>query len=151
MILRTLKEKIGIFKREQETKINWPEVKVECAVDDEGVPCNTIEDAFYAPEAYGTWGAYTGVPAPAYLPDDDWFGPAPIRSEKQIDYMERETEYKMQEEQKRQESGGEPDNIHELMYQMSMSSGETTIQRDPIGGSETFQEGPGGWQSGVGR
>ena len=33
---------------------------------------------------------YVGVPAPAYLEYDPWFGPAPVRSEKQLDYMQRE-------------------------------------------------------------
>ena len=30
---------------------------------------------------------FVGVPAPAYLEDDPWFGAAPARTEKQMDYM----------------------------------------------------------------
>ena len=45
----------------------------------------------------------------------------------------------------------EPDNIHELMYEIATKNVATTIQLDPLpplgGGSETFQE---GWQSGAG-
>ncbi len=39
----------------------------------------------------------------------------------------------------------EPDNIHELMYEIATKNVATTIQLDPLpplgGGSETFQEG----------
>ena len=63
------------------------EKTVECAIDEETVPCDTLGDVFYSPEAQGTW---TGIPAPAYLEDDPWFGPAPERTEKQLDYMEKE-------------------------------------------------------------
>ena len=41
---------------------------------------------------------YTGIPAPAYLNDDPWFGPAPPFSEKQLDYMEQETLIKQQQD-----------------------------------------------------
>ena len=35
----------------------------------------------------------------------------------------------------------EPENIHQLMYEMATKSGATTLQLDPIGGSENFQGG----------
>ena len=35
----------------------------------------------------------------------------------------------------------EPDNIHELMYDMATKHGKTTTQLDPVGGSENFQGG----------
>ena len=50
--------------------------------------------------------------------------------------MERENEMMMAEDQSK-----EPDNIHQLMYEMATKSGATTIQLDPIGGSENFQGG----------
>ena len=81
------------------------EKTVECAIDEETVPCDTLGDVFYSPEAQGTW---TGIPAPAYLEDDEWFGPAPERTEKQLDYMEKETIAKQEEEERRREYGGEP-------------------------------------------
>jgi hypothetical protein len=83
---------------------------------------------------------YTGIPAPAYLKDDEWFGPAPV-SEKGQDYMEKETEIKQQEEENRQYWTKEPENIHQVMYDLATKSGKTTTQLDPIGGSENFQGG----------
>ena len=50
--------------------------------------------------------------------DDPWFGPAPTLTEKQMDYMQMETEVRMQEDKEREESGSEPENIHQLMYEM---------------------------------
>ena len=35
----------------------------------------------------------------------------------------------------------EPDNIHEVMYEMATKNAATTLQLDPIGGSENFQGG----------
>ena len=93
---------------------------------------------------------YTGVPAPAYLPDDDWFGPAPIRSEKQLDYMAVETEWKIQEQKEREESGiVEQEDIHKQLYEIASQNWNTVSEFQ--GGSENFHEGPGGWQSGAGR
>ena len=33
------------------------EKTVECAIDEETVPCDTLGDVFYSPEAQGTWGS----------------------------------------------------------------------------------------------
>ena len=79
------------------------------------------------------------------------FGSAPTLTEKQEEFKAESEAFKAEALKYYGEQTNEPENIHEVMYQMSTSSGETTVQRDPIGGSETFQEGPGGWQSGVGR
>ena len=35
----------------------------------------------------------------------------------------------------------EPDNIHEVMYDIATKCGKTTTQLDPVGGSENFQGG----------
>ena len=83
---------------------------------------------------------YTGVPAPEVLQDDPWFGPAPV-SDKGQDYMEKEAEIKQQEEENRQYWTKEPENIHQLMYEMATKNAATTLQLDPIGGSENFQGG----------
>ena len=79
---------------------------------------------------------------PVLNPLDDWFSssygcPSAV-TEKQKDYMERETELKMCPE-----TGDyvEPANIHQVMYEMATRSGATTVQLDPIGGSENFQGG----------
>ena len=71
--------------------------------------------------------SYTGVPAPVISPSDSWFS-EPVVTEKGQDYMVQETEFKVQEQEKieqRKLSGEvvEPDNIHEVMYQMATKSG----------------------------
>ena len=110
------------------------EEDIECAIDENIVDCEHFDDDQDK--------AYVGVPAPVMTPVDDWFSGSygfateiPI-TEKQKDYMERENEMKMAEDQSK-----EPDNIHQLMYEMATKSGATTIQLDPIGGSENFQGG----------
>tara|TARA_X000000950_G_C13698868_1_gene571301 strand:+ start:308 stop:640 length:333 start_codon:yes stop_codon:yes gene_type:complete len=81
---------------------------------------------------------YVGVPAPRVLSDDDWFGPAVI-SDSNKDYMVREAEIKKEEEKNHQYSNNEPENIHEIMYNIATKICATTLQIDPIGGSENFQ------------
>ena len=137
MIIQKLKESMGIFRREQATSVNWPDVidqkDIECSIDENVVDC---ESEAFKQDALNY---YTGVPAPAYLEDDEWFGPAPVKSQKQIDYMEQEVEMKRQERE--QNFSVEPDDIHQKMYEIAINSGSTTIQLDPIGGSENFQGG----------
>ena len=110
------------------------EKDIECAIDENIVDCDHFDDDQDK--------AYVGVPAPVLTPVDDWFSGSygfateiPI-TEKQKDYMERENEMKMAEDQSK-----EPDYIHQLMYEMATKSGATTLQLDPIGGSENFQGG----------
>ena len=55
--------------------------------------------------------------------------------------MEQEAEIKKQEAENRQYWTKEPDNIHQEMYDLATKSGATTVQLDPIGGSENFQGG----------
>ena len=147
MIIQKLKETIGIFKREQATSVNWPDVideeDIECAIDENVVDC---EGEAFKQDALNY---YTGVPAPAYLEDDEWFGPAPIRSRKQIDYMEQEMEMKRQERE--ENFSVEPSDIHQKMYEIATKNHNTTLDLDPPGGSENFHTGPGGWSSGNGR
>ena len=106
---------------------------IECAVDEDKVDCEHLDDDQDK--------AYVGVPAPVLNPLDDWFsssyGCPSVVTEKQKDYMEQETEMKQQE----QNSSIEPANIHQVMYEMATRSGATTVQLDPIGGSENFQGG----------
>ena len=140
MIINALKKSIGVFRREQATEVNWPfipEDKVECSIDETPIDCQELQEN------------YTGIPAPEYLEDDPWFGPAPVRSEKQLDYMEKETQIKKEEEEKRKkEYNGEPCSMHQLMYEMATSNWNTV--KETQGGSENIQEGPGGWNSGNG-
>jgi hypothetical protein len=109
------------------------EKEIECAIDDQTVECNEMDED-----------PYVGVPAPILNPVDDWFAssygcPGPVITEKQKDYMEQEIEIKRQERE--ENFSVEPENIHQVMYEMATRSGATTIQLDPIGGSENFQGG----------
>ena len=113
---------------------------IECAIDEDVVDCKDMDEE----------PPYTGVPAPVVLSNDSWFGDVTYKSQKQEDYMERETEMKMQEQKRREEAGEEPENIHELMYELATKNQSTTLHIDPPGGSENFHEGPGGWNSGNG-
>jgi len=93
-----------------------------------------------------------GVPAPSYLSEDPWFG-APTLSEKSVDVVQKESEIKQQHEENKKElvSAGiivEDENIHQKMYEMATKNWTTVAETQ--GGSENFQEGPGGWDSGAG-
>ena len=106
------------------------EEKVECAIDEDIVECSEMD----APP-------YTGVPAPVLTPHDDWFEDPP-KTEMQMEYEHINDDphdgwWLMPEYQDTKE----PENIHQLMYEMATKSGATTVQLDPIGGSENFQGG----------
>ena len=53
--------------------------------------------------------------------------------------MVQETEITRQEFEK--SFSVEPEDNHQVMYEMATKSGATTVQLDPIGGSENFQGG----------
>jgi hypothetical protein len=133
MNIKSLKESIQIFSRKAATSINWPPVEkdIECAIDDDVVECSEMDSP-----------PYTGIPAPILTPVDDWFsGPYGCPTEKQQDYMTQEAEIKKQEAENRQYWTKESANIHQEMYDLATKSGATTVQLDPIGGSENFQGG----------
>ena len=112
--------------------------KVECAIDEDVVDCKELEDdGLDYEDQY-----YTGVPAPAYLQDDPWFGPAPTYSQKQLDYMVQETEIKQKERE--ENFSVESEDIHQKMYEIATQNSPTTIQLNPPGGSENV------WMSGTG-
>ena len=130
MIIKAIKETLGQMFYSPEASGSWviEEEDIECAIDDQIVDCSEVDST-----------PYVGVPAPAYLEDDEWFGPAPVKTEKQMEYMEMETEMKKQEEEKRKEYNGEPCNMHQLMYEMATSNWNTV--QETQGGSENFQGG----------
>jgi hypothetical protein len=130
MIIKAIKETLGQMFYSPEASGSWviEEEDIECAIDDQTVDCSEVNST-----------PYVGVPAPAYLEDDEWFGPAPVKTEKQMEYMEMETEMKKQEEEKRKEYNGEPCNMHQLMYEMATSNWNTV--QETQGGSENFQGG----------
>ena len=119
----TLKGILGLNKQISKEEI-------ECAIDEQTVNCAVMEEE----------PAYTGVPAPAVLQDDPWFGPAVV-SDANKDYMEREYEAFRQDALNYYSDSKEPENIHQVMYEMATQNAATTLQLDPIGGSENFQGG----------
>ena len=133
MNIKSIKESIQIFSRKAATSINWPPVEkdIECAIDEDVVECSEMDSP-----------PYTGIPAPILTPVDDWFSsPYGCPTEKQQDYMAQEAEIKKQEAENRQYWTKESANIHQEMYDLATKSGATTVQLDPIGGSENFQGG----------
>ena len=119
------------------------EKELECAVDENTVPCETLGEVYYSPEAQGTW---TGVPAPVVLEDDLWFGPAP-KSDKQKNYEETVAAESQIEEDQRKEETQEPENIHQVMYEMATKNWNTVDEtKQSMGGSENIQN----WNSGTG-
>ena len=80
------------------------------------------------------------VPAPRVLSDDPWFGPAVISDEAK-NYLVQKFEDDMARVYDKKGNSKEPDNIHEVMYEMATKNAATTLQLDPIGGSENFQGG----------
>ena len=83
MNIKEIKESIQIFSRKAATKINWPltDKEIECAIDEEVVECSEMDSP-----------PYTGIPAPAILQDDPWFGSAPDLTEKQKEYQQQQQE-----------------------------------------------------------
>ena len=92
---------------------------------------------------------YVGVPAPVSTPTDSWFS-EPVKTEKVIAY-EKHVAQKI-EEQKFIEAAQpkkEAEDIHQQMYDR-VTKYWGTWQEELPGGSENFQSGPGGWNSGTG-
>ena len=93
--------------------------------------------------------SYTGVVAPVVTPTDNWFS-EPVKTEKVIAY-EKHVAQKI-EEQKFIEAAQpkkEAQDIHQQMYARASKYWGTWKEQLP-GGSENFQSGPGGWNSGTG-
>ena len=124
----TLKGILGLNKEIKEKDI-------ECAIDEDVVDCTEMEEE-----------PYVGVPAPILNPLDEWFAapygaPAAI-TEKQKEYEHINDDFQdgwwlLPEYQDTKESP----NIHQEMYDLATKSSATTLQLDPIGGSENFQGG----------
>ena len=109
------------------------EEDIECAIDENIVDCDHFDDDQDK--------AYVGVPAPVLTPHDDWFEDPP-KTEMQMEYEHINDDLQdgwwlHPEYQDTKESP----NIHQEMYEIATKSGATTVQLDPIGGSENFQGG----------
>ena len=74
---------IKAIKTLLEPKRKITEDQIQCAIDEQIVEC---ESEAFKQDALNY---YTGVPAPVYLEDDPWFGPAPITFRKTLDYIEQ--------------------------------------------------------------
>ena len=107
------------------------EEDIECAIDENIVDCEHFDDDQDK--------AYVGVPAPVLTPHDDWFEDPP-KTEMQMEYEHINDDphdgWWLRPEH--EESSKEPDNIHELMYNIATNHGKTTVQLNPPGGSENF-------------
>ena len=147
MIFKAIKETLGQVFHSPEASGTWgtddvklpfwDDADIECAIDEEVVDCSEMDSP-----------PYVGVPAPAYLEDDEWFGPAPVKTEKQEAYIQIEEATERLHEDMRKESGKvESENIHEELYKMASKNWNTVSETQ--GGSENFQEGPNGWSSGI--
>ena len=91
---------------------------------------------------------YTGIPAPEYLEDDSWFGSAPELTEKQITIKEAHEQAVADKQLLDESESKESPDIHQKLYEAATKSWTTVTEN--LGGSENFQEGPGGWNSGHG-
>ena len=138
-----IKEAIKSIKEIFIPKSEFIEEDVQCAIDDDVVDCEDFKEP------------YTGVPAPEYLSEDPWFAP-PVLSDKQMTIKEAH-EHAVADNQILAEGDDgvvESSDIHQKMYEIATKGSATTLQLDPPGGSENFQEGsptaPGGWNSGTG-
>ena len=70
-----------------------------------------------------------------------------IKTEKQLTHEQMLEEAARREEENRKEQK-ESEDIHQKMYEMATANWNTVAESQ--GGSENFQEGPGGWCSGTG-
>ena len=92
--------------------------------------------------------SYTGVVAPITTPTDSWFS-EPVKTEKVIAY-EKHVAQKIEEQRfiEAAQPKKEPEDIHQQMYARASKFFGSWQQN--VGGSENFQSGPGGWNSGTG-
>ena len=92
--------------------------------------------------------SYIGVAAPVTVPTDNWFS-APVKTEKVIAYEKHvAAEIEKQKIIEAAQPKKEPENIHQKMYEKAIQSWGSW--QETLGGSENFQQGPGGWDSGAG-
>ena len=91
---------------------------------------------------------YIGVAAPVAAPADNWFS-TPVKTEKVIAYEKHvAAEIEKQKIIEAAQPKKEPENIHQKMYELATKNWTTVAETQ--GGSENFQQGPGGWNSGTG-
>ena len=117
------------------------EKDIECAIDEQIVDC---ESEAFKEDALNY---YVGVPAPPENVLDTWFsGPygEPIEPKDEVTFGGNYegplyAPYTAVDEFKKESIGD--DGMHQKMYDIATQSGKTTVQLNPIGGSENFQGG----------
>ena len=127
------------------------ETKIECKIDDKSVECEDLEAPVkecgpgHFTQGYGFLG-YTGVPVPPENVVDEWFADrnGDVIVENQSTFAGNYegplyAPYTAVDEFKKQSNGD--DGMHQKMYDMATQNGKTTLQLNPIGGSENFQGG----------
>ena len=122
--------------------IKLTEKDIECAIDDQIVECKELDEQ-----------PYTGIPAPIVNAADEWFSSPygfaeTVFTEKQKNYIEQETNFKMEEQKSLEKSGQEPEDIHQAMYEIATRTWGSV--KETQGGSENFQQNPSDWMSGTG-
>jgi|TARA_R100001460_G_scaffold67960_1_gene108428 hypothetical protein len=113
------------------------EENIECAIDEQIVDCVEIDED-----------PYVGVVAPVDLCPDEWFSSSygqtsyDIKHEKEFagNYQGPLYAPYTAVDAFKKESIGD-DGMHQKMYDIATQSGKTTVQLNPIGGSENFQGG----------
>ena len=139
-MIKKIKETLGQIFHSPEATGSWD---IECAIDEDVVDCKEFEeDGLDYEDQY-----YTGVPAPDYLEIDPWFSP-PVLSEKQMTYKEAHDKAVEEQQIFDESETKESADIHQKLYEASSKNWTTVLESQ--GGSENFQEGPGGWMSGTG-
>jgi hypothetical protein len=135
-----IKQVIKSIKQVFIPRSEFEDDKVKCSVDEEQVDCNTFNES-----------SWIGVPAPDYLPEDSWF-PSPILSEKQMTVKEAHDQAVADQQILNESENKESEDIHQKLYELATANWNTVgeTQLSAQGGSENFQEGPGGWNSGTG-
>ena len=130
---------------------------------EQGAPLN---QSFHSPEASGSWTtqddawaftadakrnyeSYVGVPAPTYLSEDPWFS-SPTLSKKQMTVKEAHEQAVADQQILDESKSKESADIHQKLYKMATKNWNTVAESQYQGGSENFQSGPGGWNSGTG-
>ena len=121
---------------------------IECAIDEQIIDCESLEaPPFECGPGHLTQGyGFFGYPEDYFTKweTDDWFDITPPKTEMEMEYEHINNDphdgWWLRPEWQDDKSK-EPDNIHQLMYDIATKSGSTTLQLDPIGGSENFQGG----------
>ena len=137
MIIKAIKQLVEKQTTLLQKKAGTFSDKVVCAVDDDVVDCEDFKEP------------YIGVPAPEYLPEDPWF-PAPILTAKQMSYKEAHEQAVAEQQILDESESKESADIHQKLYEKATANWNTVAETQYQGGSENFQEGPVGWQSGTG-